>query len=411
MKIVSMTMVGNESLIIESFIRYTCQIVDEMWLISCCSIDRSLSIIRNLIAEGLPIKLFLDEEHNISYNQRYVDNKYLKMIAAWEQPDWIIPLDADEFICADINPRDIIGNLDTNYIYEVCWKNYAMTERDPEDEFFIPQKLCYFKSGFEGNKFTKAFVPGKQVFAKKVVLSTGHHHAYGEKLKIKFIDSLSVAHYPCVSEEQYKLKINGNSISYIAWSNRGNGEGAHINTQRARLNQGDVLSLANNYGIDGNSGYKLVYEPLVTSWCNKNDLMIKYRDMAKVNYEDSIIKIGQLMALKAYINEQKFLSTGRGIPHILIYGAGKAAETVFNGVPEDIAYVIAYVDSNPDKEFAMYQKRLVIGPEWIRFFEFDQIIISSQKYYDEIKDIILNCGISEDKISGVSFLFDEMCKV
>ncbi len=405
MKIVSMTMVGNENEIIESFVRYTCQFVDEMWIISCCSVDNTLKIIRKLIGEGLPIRLFIDEEYHISYNQKYIDNKYLKKIALEEGVNWVIPLDADEFLWANGNPRSVIENLDQNYIYEAFWKNYAMADANMQEELFIPKKLQNFKQGFDGNQITKVLIPARHITDKKIILATGHHHAYGEEIQTKVIDILGFAHYPCVNEEQYKLKINGNSISFIAWSNRGNDEGAHINKQRTKIKQGCIREAANEYGLDQYENIQLICDPLNISWCDKGALEIRYGDLAKTEYENTIIKIGQLMALKAYIYERQ-MSQREHLPLVLVYGTGKSAETLFNGLPENIVHILAYVDSDPDREFAMFQKRLIIGPEWVRFFKYDKIIISTPKFYDEIRNILLEYGVSENKISGQGYLFD-----
>jgi len=41
MKIVSLTMVGNESEIIESFIRYNSHFIDKMIFVSTCCIDNT----------------------------------------------------------------------------------------------------------------------------------------------------------------------------------------------------------------------------------------------------------------------------------------------------------------------------------------------------------------------------------
>lgn len=51
MKIVSLTQVGNESEIIESFIRYNSNFIDKMFILPVCSVDNTLTIIRELIAE------------------------------------------------------------------------------------------------------------------------------------------------------------------------------------------------------------------------------------------------------------------------------------------------------------------------------------------------------------------------
>ena len=60
MKIVSITMVKNEMDIIESFIRYNINIVDEMIILDNGSTDYTLDIINNLIEEGLNIVLLHD---------------------------------------------------------------------------------------------------------------------------------------------------------------------------------------------------------------------------------------------------------------------------------------------------------------------------------------------------------------
>ena len=78
MKIISFTMVGNEQEIIESFIRYNIHFVDKMIFVSSCCVDNTLTIIRKMIGEGLNISLYVEKD--ISFDQRYLDNKYLKKI-------------------------------------------------------------------------------------------------------------------------------------------------------------------------------------------------------------------------------------------------------------------------------------------------------------------------------------------
>ena len=67
MKVVSITMVKNEVDIIESFIRYHLNIVDEMIILDNCSSDETPLIISKLIDEGLPIRL-LDDSNNNPYH-------------------------------------------------------------------------------------------------------------------------------------------------------------------------------------------------------------------------------------------------------------------------------------------------------------------------------------------------------
>lgn len=62
MKIVSITMVKNDSDIIESFIRYTLNIVDEVIILDNGSTDDTINIINQLQSEDLPIVLIKDSD-------------------------------------------------------------------------------------------------------------------------------------------------------------------------------------------------------------------------------------------------------------------------------------------------------------------------------------------------------------
>ena len=77
MKIVSFTMVNNESEIIESFVRYNYNFVDEMVIIDNGCTDSTIKIVRNLINEGFKITVY--DESLEAYNQYRLDNKYLKI--------------------------------------------------------------------------------------------------------------------------------------------------------------------------------------------------------------------------------------------------------------------------------------------------------------------------------------------
>ena len=68
MKLVSITILKNESDIVESFIRYNLNILDEMIILDNGSCDETIEIIRKLQNENLPIILIEDTDYQ--YNQR-----------------------------------------------------------------------------------------------------------------------------------------------------------------------------------------------------------------------------------------------------------------------------------------------------------------------------------------------------
>ncbi len=138
MKIVSFTMVNNESEIIESFVRYNYNFVDEMVIIDNGCTDSTIKIVRKLIAEGFRITVY--DESLEAYNQYRLDNKYLNKIIDEINPDLILPLDADEFLTGEGNPRKILENLPLDSIYYVTWRWYVMTKEDDQGGDLHSQK-------------------------------------------------------------------------------------------------------------------------------------------------------------------------------------------------------------------------------------------------------------------------------
>lgn len=396
-------MIANESETIESFIRYNSNFIDKMLFVSTCCVDNTNTIIRNLIKEGYNIELI--EEPIISFEQRFMDNKYIKMLAKENEWDLLIPLDADEFLTGTKNPREILESLELDCVYEVTWKNYAMTPEDDMTEYFIPKRLRFLKKNFSANSVTKVIIPLKLFLEKHIIIETGHHAVFGEGVSVQHLENLKLAHYPTVSVEQYKLKIYGNGIKSITWMNRGFGEGFHQTEQIYHLEAGeDVYKIANGYGYDTEKAVDLVEEPLELSYC-KNSLEIQYSDLAKVDFLQSLYRTGQMMAIKAY-NLELDATEKTSKPRILIFGTGGSSMSMMNGLPENCANIRAYIDNDLGKKFQMFNRRLVIPPSWIRFFQFDKVIISSSQYYSEMKKDLLENGVSEDKICGIDYLFD-----
>jgi glycosyltransferase involved in cell wall biosynthesis len=141
MKIVSYTMINNGGDIIESFIRYNYNFIDEMIFIDNGCTDNTISIIRNLIKEGF--KLTIYDESLMTFNLFEFENKYINKIIKEIHPDIVIPLDADEFIIADGDPRRALEKLPLNKIYYIHWQWYVMTPNDDSSELFIPKRMQY----------------------------------------------------------------------------------------------------------------------------------------------------------------------------------------------------------------------------------------------------------------------------
>lgn len=403
MKIISLTSIGNEEGIIESFVRYHSHFIDKMYFISSCCIDNTLQILKNLKEEGFSIEIFI--ETDISFEQKILENKYLRMIASKCDSDLIIPLDADEFISGRKNPRLLLENLSMDRIYTVTWKNYAFTENVDMEEYFIPKRLKYVKKNYLGNNVSKVLIPTNLINEYNLLVDTGHHNVLGEYRKNEKLESVYLAHYPVIGREQYLLKIYGNNIKFITWISRGNNEATHISEQIALFEKGNSLyDIANGYGYGSVELKELEFEPLNLTFCDEKKLEIKYGDLITKDAFQGVYAIGQLMAIKAYNMEIDKLETDK--PRVLVYGTGFATETMFNSLPENIVNIRAYIESDETSKFRMFNKRLVISPKEVKFFEYDAIIIPSKKYYEEMKKNLIDNFVEPSKIRSVDFLID-----
>jgi hypothetical protein len=398
-------MVGNECEIIESFVRYNANFFDQMYFIyDVGCVDGSIDILRKLQKEGFP--LVLCDEALVSYEQRAIENKYMRIISG-NGADLIIPLDADEFLTA-LAKHDLkreLNSLDLDCAYLIGWKNYVVLPEDDLEELFIPRRITNCEVGM--SSFTKVIVPARLINEYGVTLATGHHDIKSKKaVNIVNIHNIYIAHYPIISIDQYKSKIYCNCIRYITWLNRGNNEGIHLNKSLAELEDGidNIDNTVNLY--DKNTDVEIEYAPLDTDCCSK-PLDIVYKDEAKVDFISNIIKTGQVMALKAY-NLEIEKRERNGIPRILVYGTGNDALHLLDGAPEDLVNIRAYLNSNSEKKFTMYNRRIVVTPDMARCFPYDKIVISSAKYYDEMYNALIENGISKEKIEGTEYILDLM---
>jgi len=96
MHVVCVCCYRNEADIIEPFVRQTAAYCEELILLDHGSTDESAEIVRALKQEGLRLHLLTDRTlGNIEADQT---NRLLLLAAHECAADWIVPIDADEFI-------------------------------------------------------------------------------------------------------------------------------------------------------------------------------------------------------------------------------------------------------------------------------------------------------------------------
>jgi len=269
MIISSISLVKNESDIIESFIRYNLQYIDQMHIIDHNSADSTVLIINKLINEGLPI--ILHKIDSPEYLQGQWITEYSKNIANNSNTDIIIPIDADEFLLFD-GDRNQFNNilspaLEKPVLYP--WVTYVPSLNDNLSEP-DPLKRITHRRKNEGDQFYKTIFPAKLMLKHSHEVSVGSHLIIrNDKKKVPHenINNLKLAHLPIRSKEQMTGKIIIGELSFRLKKDRSAGEGFHwaeiykqIRHNLNSLEHKHVCQLAVDYA--SKEKHKIVSDPI-----------------------------------------------------------------------------------------------------------------------------------------------------
>ncbi|WP_010630782.1 glycosyltransferase family 2 protein [Sporolactobacillus vineae] len=270
-------MIKNEADIVESYIRYHLNIFDGLVILDNGSTDRSLDIIRSLQSEGLPV--YLDQDASLEYVQGDKTTELIKRTFDQFGPDFIFPLDVDEFLIAPEysgNPRKLINNLSTAKVYYLEREyTYAPVNLN-ENELFIPQRLT-FASPIK-DYWPKVVVSKKIMDAYSPSITGGNHDLIFDKRNIRTqkLQSLKLRHFPYRSLEQLKSKITVGWMNTLASYNYSEGFNYHWHALFDELKK-------NNFtiAVDAISDHQEKYVPMNLSFCRSLDL--KYTTEHEVN--------------------------------------------------------------------------------------------------------------------------------
>ena len=411
MKIVSFTMVNNESEIIESFVRYNYNFVDEMVIIDNGCTDSTIKIIRKLIAEGFKITVY--DESLEAYNQYRMDNKYLNKIINEIKPDWILPLDADEFLTGEDDPREIIEKLPMDSVYYVTWRWYVMTKHDNENEAFIPKKMqyCLTRPAWnysDGTPVTKSIIPAKYYKKMGLTLSMGHHTVFGnDKAKITQLQNLQFAHYRAISEKQLIYKTCCYTMRDIA-TMENNFETAQRTNQMATIERGTNMWESAEESSYGGYPHEIEKKPLELGFCTKSSLEMKYVELSSESVEKRILYTGREMAIRAYNSERskkekKFLK-----PVIFWLDGIRGEECIFPNpsnkltILTEMYNVRGLVTTTEEIRFLKANYRLIVTPDYVKFLPHEYIVVADENEYDEIKKLLSAEGLDAQRIVSLS---------
>jgi hypothetical protein len=174
--------------------------------------DETVPIINSMIAEGYPVLLIEGKERD--FQQKNNMNDMMTMAFRDHGADWVIPLDADEFVItvSGAPPGDVIGRLDPLSLHFIKWRTYLPEDPNVDCNKMIPARM------------TMARTPGTETFSK-VLVSRYVHEAFrpqftaGNHNVVSGTDTnpgktmqedLKIAHYPIRSINQCRSKVLSN---------------------------------------------------------------------------------------------------------------------------------------------------------------------------------------------------------
>ena len=210
-------MVRDEADLIESFVRYHCEMVDHMLVVDHLSSDATPQILDALVAEGLPLTRV--RENRADMAQAEVTSHWMRRTARDQDADWVLPLDADEFLAAegDKDPRDLLHGLSPDGAFRIPWRTYVPRPEDPDEDSLLLR--IRHRRVVEPKPYYKMLVPGVLARREEVALQIGNHRLLDRsgrrprKVESRVADGLFLAHFPVRSPAQLLRK----ALLWPAW--------------------------------------------------------------------------------------------------------------------------------------------------------------------------------------------------
>lgn len=226
MKLVGIAMVRNEADIIEPFVRHNLAQLDALLIADHRSDDGTAGLLARLQAEGLPIEV--QPEHGRAYQQGSVMTRLMRAAAA-RGADYVLPLDADEFIGCDAGSvRAMLAQQPPGAALSVPWRTYVPCPDDCSEEPDPVRRITH-RLATEVHPMYKVVVPARMAADPELSLNAGSHdlvlNCTGKALRsLRRDHPLFIAHYPVRSAQQLLAKAVRGWLAVLQKADRVPGE-------------------------------------------------------------------------------------------------------------------------------------------------------------------------------------------
>jgi Glycosyl transferase family 2 len=210
-KLAGLAMVRNEADIIESFIRYNLQFLDEMIIVLHSPADGTDRIVADLQREGLPV--VIEHNHELEFRKSAWMNKVARDVLASKRADFLFMLDADEFIKTPSREflERAIDAIPAGATAVLCWESYVPSPEDATGEI-NPLKRIQYRCSREAQTVCKIAVGQCFDADRALVIAEGNHAVVrrvgGADTLVRHVTfhGLSLAHFPVRSASQLLTK-------------------------------------------------------------------------------------------------------------------------------------------------------------------------------------------------------------
>lgn len=311
--VVGIAMVKNESDIIEAFVRHNMHYLDAMIILENNSDDSTRDILLALQGEGYPIVIF--DDPIFGYYQSEKITYAFKRVAKVFNPNYVVFLDADEFIIASSRELFLseIQSLPAGSQGIYHWITYI-----PSPELIgtgDPIRDIVHRRKVEEPRIAKAILPCHPQINDKIVVGRGAHSIdmNDKPLTAIELNQISLAHFPVRSVRQIAKKAINGWRAMLKNSHRGKHTGYQWERLHNKilnnnaLSKEDLLTEALNYVQNKPAvwPYDVVYDPLCPLY---NNLRYSENNPGRVDISDIVMGSNLRPAKKEYIFERYNIS-------------------------------------------------------------------------------------------------------
>ena len=218
MKLAAVSIIRDESDIVESWVRHNLHFVDRLYVVDDGSTDQTPRILSLLEDEQLPISITLGKS-TAGFHQGQKTTALVEHAMADRPWDFIFLLDGDEFIVAKDRKalEDDLATLGTYKVGGLNPRHYVMIDQANSSEI-DPLKRLQHVAVHDPFVF-KVVVPGHVATEPGFAIVDGNHRItkWGETLPSHLLPNVELVHFPARSEAQLVSKgLSG----YLRWSAR-----------------------------------------------------------------------------------------------------------------------------------------------------------------------------------------------